>query len=174
MAEAVAIASLVGTGVSYMGGLQSAKAEGQAFEMRARMSEMEARDFETQAELEQASTQFESERLRRRLDAAQATQRATVAASGLEFAGSPVQFIADDIEQQELDSLMLRFGGMSRQLGRDRSAQMARLSAGTMRAEGRLARAQGSTRAFSSLLTGVAGAGSSYYGMGGTFGRDWF
>jgi hypothetical protein len=174
MAEAVALASLVGTGISYMGGLQSAKAEGQAYEMRARMSEMEAKDFETQAQLEQVGTQFESARLRRKLDAAQATQRATVAASGLEFAGSPVQFIASDIEEQEMDALMLRFGGMSRQLGRERSAQMSRLNAGTLRAEGHNARAQGRLRAFSSLLTGVAGAGAGYYAMGGQYGRETF
>jgi hypothetical protein len=154
--------------------MQSAKYEQQAYNNRAFMSEMEARDFEQQAKLEQASTQFEAERLRKRIDATRASQRASAAASGVSLSGSTQQFISSNAEEQELDALMLRFNGMSRQLGRERSAQMARGNATTLRAEGTVARSQGNSRAFSSLLTGAGKSASTYYSLGGKYGRNWF
>mgnify|MGYP007011824264 CR=1 FL=1 len=174
MAEVVAAVALVGSVTSAIGQSQSGRAEQQAYEMRARVAEMEAQDFESQAELEKISTDFESQRLRQKMAATQGAQRAAAAASGVGLSGSTQQVIARSAEEQELDALMLRFGGMSRQLGRERSAQLARLNASSLRAEGSVARAQAKSRAFSSLLTGTAGAIGGYYSMGGKIGRETF
>lgn len=174
MAEVVAAVALVGSVTSAIGQIQSGKAEQQAYEMRARVAEMDAADLDLQADVSKFTTEMESQRQRQRMAALQGAQRAAAAASGVGLSGSTQQVIARSAEEQELDALMLRYGGMVRQSALARSAEMSRLNATTLRAEGSVARAQAKSRAFGTLLTGTAGAIGGYYSMGGTMGRETF
>lgn len=170
MAAGIALASLAGSAISYMGQRRSAANEQRAYESRAFGSELEAADAETQALLEQGSLHFEEHRLRNKIDATRGAQNVAVAKSGIEMSGSAAQFIARSAEEQELDALMLRFGGMAKQMGQESNAARARMNAATLRAEGKVAKSSGRAAASGTLLTGMANSALAFNSLSGGFG----
>ena len=155
MAAPIALAQLATSLISYQGAKRSGSAEERAYQARAFASDMDAADLELQAELEKTSTNYESSRLRRKIDSTQASQRAAVAASGIELSGSALQVLAQSAEEQELDALILRFNGDARVLGRQRSAAMARFNSAALRTEGSVAKSTRKAAASGTLLTGL-------------------
>lgn len=156
MSAPVALAALAfaGSAITSRGQNKSAIAEQRAFESRAFNQELQAADLETEKLLQQAHTTIELDRLRGRINTTRGAQMAAVASSGIKYEGSARQVIERDAAEQEFDALMLQFSGYSKGLGLQRSANMERMNAETLRNEGRYVRAAGKSAAAGTLLTG--------------------
>jgi hypothetical protein len=143
-------ASLLGTGITAAGQLQSSKAEADALEANAAISQNEAEQV-SQATKEKT---LQISRERNRMLGA---QNAAYGASGLALVGSPLEVMAQTASEYERDILMTGYTG---EIGRTQKVNEAGIydwSAQQKRKTGRIA-------AGSTLLTGFGKMGYSKLG----------
>lgn len=169
---ALAALTFAGSAITARGQKQSGAAQQRAYEAEAFNQELQAADMETEKLLQKAQTGFELDRLRGKINKTRGSQMAAVASSGIEFSGSARQVIERDAADQEFDALMLQFGGYSKELGLERGANLERMNARTLRAEGRVAKSASGSKAASTLLMGGVSAASSAYQANLAGGKD--
>ena len=147
-----ALISIAGGGFSVAsGGLGALQALRQGRQAEG-LGEFNARNAERDAELAVQAAAFEEERSRERAASFLSSQRAAAGASGRTVSeGSSLLLQAETVEDAELDALAIRFSG-SVQEARERSRAAAE------RFQGRAARSNSRTRAFTSLLSGATRA----------------
>lgn len=166
MAQAViAVALVAAAGVSAYGAIAQGQAAEEAAEYNAKINEnaAQAASFQAQAEAEQ---------VRRRNVAILGRQKALLSKGGVTLSGSAEDLIYDSMVQGEFNRLSAEYGGNVQA-----SYYQSRARLGL--AEGRNARTAGYYGAASAVLSGGAGAASSYYssrngtvqGPGGSYAR---
>jgi len=130
------------------------------------MAEYNARVEERRAEQTKRVADLEEARQRNRVAKVLASQRAAIAASGLDLEGSPLLVMEETAAEGELDALLIRHSGSVQEA-------QALSQAAADRMAGRAAKARGATRAVSTLLTGV-GTLARHYGpsSANTYGGD--
>jgi len=96
------------------------------------LANLEARQYENQAVAERQSSAYEAARLYDKQRYAAAEDRARLAASGVAATGSPVEVMADNAAQGQLDLEAIRYGSTLKQ-------QALRTQAGVSRAQGQIA-----------------------------------
>lgn len=153
----LAIASLALTGVS---GVYQASAARAAGRYEQQVAERNATIAEQQAEQAKQIGNIEEERQLRRVRAALGTQRAALAANGLDVnSGSALDLQAETAGFGAADALNLRSNAL-------RQAWGFQVEATNMRNAGRAARAQGRNAAIGTLLTTGASMAGQAYGAG--------
>lgn len=141
-------ASIAGTAVSVM----SAMNQGAAMQKQA---EYNAQVAERQALAARQAASLEEERHRDKTRKLLSSQRAAIAASGLDLEGSPLAVMEETAAEAELDALLIRHSGNMSEL-------QAKSQAAADRLAGRTARIQGYYGAGASLLNGVSALGRTY------------
>ncbi len=100
MADPATIALVVGATASVAGGI-SAMQQGKA----------QAKALGQQAERQKEAGELEAARKRREARFLQGAQAARFAKAGVDITGTPLQVMEETAKQQELDAMLLRFGG---------------------------------------------------------------
>ena len=133
---AMAVISLIGTGLSALGQHQAGRAEQGAYEYNAQITERK--------------TTQEEYNSRTRLRKLMASQRALYAKAGVDItSGSPLMVLADTAAEGEKEALSIRYGGQE--------------TAAQQRYYGKQAKKAGTMKATSTFLTGLGQAGTQYY-----------
>lgn len=164
------VSTIAGTLISMQGQMAAGKAAQQA-------ANYEAAQMELKAQEEQAAAQQEAEQLRHKKNLALSTLTARGAASGFMANDPTALHISEDIERYgTLQEQTAQYGGASRRSGLEGQAAATRAS-------GQAARQGAQYRAMGTLFSGIStladrynparqmastGAGSLYYGTGGT------
>ena len=148
--SALAVAGLVGTGISAFGIFEEGRQEEKAQKFNAQVAEQ-------QATLTREASILEVFKARKRLKALTGTQIAKFAKAGVAFTGSPLDVIQDSIADVELDIAIDKFN-------REVSARGFESEAEQRRRAGRLARESGQIRAATTILTGALATGQKFIG----------
>lgn len=161
-----AVVGLVGTAASLYG--QYSQAQGaqatasynaaiarQQGAVAAAQGEFNAQTSEAEAAQARTTAAYEADRSRTKAGYALAADRAAIGASGLGFEGSPLEVLAFNAGQAELDAQAIRYGGEVR-------ASSLEGQAASQRYQGALGIIQGEQRAGVSLLTGQTAANQAY------------
>ncbi|MER9655684.1 hypothetical protein NKJ26_19535 [Mesorhizobium sp. M0152] len=139
----LALLGLAGTALSAGGAL----VEGQ---QQKQMAGYQARAYEQQAQADAQSAAFEQSRERHKQDLLLSQARAQAGALGLGVAGSPVEVLAANARQGQLDLKAIQYGSALRQNALDSQAAISRFS-------GKQAVAGSIFKAGSSLVSGLSG-----------------
>jgi len=155
--ETIALVGLAaGAAVSAMGSIQQGYATKQQADYNASVAEQNAAAIRQAAALDEDTSRKKSGRI-------QGAVRARAAASGVDLGGSPLDVLADNASEAELEALTIRYRG-DVEAGRQESE--ARLS----RARGKNAVTQGWIGAGAALLQGATSAYNIYKPGAGTGG----
>lgn len=143
------IATVIGTGVSAMGTIAAGKAAKQS-------ADYEAAQLEIKAKEEKAAGQRQAQEFARRKDHALSTLQARGASSGFTATDPTTLAIADEIARYgTMQEQMAEYGGTSRMVGTQAQAEGRRM-------EGRAASSGARSKAFGTILGGIADIGSKY------------
>lgn len=141
MSEAAAGASALAGIMGYKGNMAAAKSAKAVGEYNAALAENEA-------VILARAKRDEEEALRKQSDRLVGTQRAMVAASGVQMTGTPLQVLADTYFSTEMDAAMIRYAGDIEQVQKQSEAALARTEGGARAAALKY-------QAYGSLLTGA-------------------
>lgn len=154
-------AMAVGSAVSAVSQISSGYAQRDALDYNARVAEMHAAAAEQSAALEEETT-------RKRVSRVQGTVRARAAAAGLDIGeGSPLDVLAENAAEGELEALTARYSGAV-------EASRARSQANLSRYQGKQAVMGGWMGAGAQLLQSAGSAYKLYAGGTGSKGGDFF
>ena len=142
MSEAAAGASALAGIMGYKGNMAAAKSAKAVGEYNAALAENEA-------VILARAKRDEEEALRKQSDRLVGTQRAMVAASGVQMTGTPLQVLADTYFSTEMDAAMIRYAGDIEQVQKQSEAALARTEGGARAAALKY-------QAYGSLLTGAS------------------
>ena len=149
--------SAISLGSTIIGGVMSANAANQQGRVAQQVAKNNATIAEYQATDAVRRGSEEANAIRRRASQLEGTQRATMAARGLDLTGGTPQQLLDETNFfGEADQRTARYNGSVEAWGK-------RAQASNMRAEGAAAASAGRTQAFSTLL-----------GTGGTVADKWY
>lgn len=101
---AMAAVTIASSAASAMGSMQQAQ-------QQAALSRYNAQSMRNAAESARLRAKASSDRRERELKKAAARNIANFGASGIDMAGSPVEFLADQAAEAELDTLLIEYGG---------------------------------------------------------------
>lgn len=132
---------------------QIARQQGQVAQQQA---EFNAKTSEAEAAQSRTTAAYEEERSRTRSRFALAADRAAIGASGMAFEGTPLEVLAFNASQAELDAQAIRYNGEVR-------ATALEGQAASQRYQGALGVVQGEQRAGVALLTGQTAANAAYW-----------
>jgi len=141
MSEVAAGASALAGIMGYKGNMAAAKSAKAVGEYNAALAENEAIILAR-------AKRDEEEALRKQSDRLVGTQRAMVAASGVQMTGTPLQVLADTYFSTEMDAAMIRYAGDIEQVQKQSEAALARTEGGARAAALKY-------QAYGSLLTGA-------------------
>ena len=141
MSEVAAGASALAGIMGYKGNMAAAKSAKAVGEYNAALAENEA-------VILARAKRDEEEALRKQSDRLVGTQRAMVAASGVQMTGTPLQVLADTYFSTEMDAAMIRYAGDIEQVQKQSEAALARTEGGARAAALKY-------QAYGSLLTGA-------------------
>lgn len=141
MSQAAAGASALAGIMGYKGNMAAAKSAKAVGEYNAALAENEA-------VILARAKRDEEEALRKQSDRLVGTQRAMVAASGVQMTGTPLQVLADTYFSTEMDAAMIRYAGDIEQVQKQSEAALARTEGGARAAALKY-------QAYGSLLTGA-------------------
>lgn len=141
-------ASIAGTALSAASAVKQGNAQKSMMDYNARVAERQGQMARQAADLEEA-------RQRNRTDKLLSSQRAAVAASGLDLEGSPLLVMEESAAQSELDALLIRHSGSVAEAQANSQAAADRMS-------GRAAKMQGYYSAGASLLSGASSVVRAY------------
>lgn len=145
---------------------------------QAQMAERAAADADFDVQAERDATAFDVARQEEQATAFKASQRVSIAGSGLEATGSPLLVMGETAKQLELDELAIKHAGEMRVRDIEDEARMLRFQAKQLREgvpltldlgryQARAARQAGSLGATKSIISGGAQAATGYlYGYG--------
>lgn len=136
-------------GVSAIGAIQQGQQQKQISEYNARVAEQNAAAAKAQAALDE-------ENIRVRTRAIQGTVRARAGAAGVDLGGSPLDLLASNASEAELEALAARYAG-------ETAASRYTSQAALERAMGKTAETRGYFGAAANLLSA---AGSAYKAYG--------
>ena len=161
MADPVSALALIGGGSAIAGGGLSAIGQLQAADAQGKAAAVEADAMQEQGRLTQFSAYEDAKQLRFQGNKLLAEQTNLTAASGLVAnTGSALDVARESARQIELDAIKTEFSGMQGKYVADRQADLTRYGA-------KLARREATLGAIGSILTGVAsGANSLISGFG--------
>jgi hypothetical protein len=141
VATAAAVLAIVGGVVQGVGQKQQAEAQAEAVEKEGRQQLRDA--------------YAEERAIRRRRALVQGEARSAIGRSGVQIEGSPLDFLAQNAAEIEVEALSVRTYGINAQ-------RQARAVASGLRNEGR-------TALYAGILGGVSSGLSAYASAGGTF-----
>jgi len=151
MSQFAAIMSLVGMATSFMGKQQEGQAQATAYNMNASIARQ-------QAQMAAEKGKLESYRQRKKNEAFSARQRALFSKANVQFVGSPLEVLASDAADMELDARILEYNSDI-----ERSAFMSEAEYNEYLA--RESRRSSNISSWGSLLTSMGS-----YGLSGGFG----
>lgn len=151
MSQFAAIMSLVGMATSFIGKQQEGKAQAAAYNMNASIARQ-------QASMAAEKGKLEAYRQRKKNEAFSARQRALFSKANVQFVGSPLEVLASDAADMELDAIILEYNAEI-----ERSAFMSEAEYNEFLA--RESRRSSQVSAWGSLLTSMGS-----YGLSGGFG----
>lgn len=157
LGAAATAASIAGFGLSAISAVGQGRQQKAVMDYNAKVEDRRAQQTKQLADLEEA-------RQRNRVAKVLASQRAAVAASGLDLEGSPLLVMEETAAEGELDALLIRHSGSVQ-------AAQAQSQAAADRMAGRAAQARGYASGAATLLTG-AGTLARRYGPADTYGGD--
>lgn len=145
MQAAMAAAAVVGA----VGAVQSGQAQAKAAEYNAQVAE-------NNAQAQQQAAAYEESRLRERQRRELGYARAAAGGTGVSMEGSPLDLMAQNAQNAEMDALAVRYQGL---LG----ANASRSQAAGDRLQGEIAQQSGYMKAGTSLLTAATSIGGSMF-----------
>jgi hypothetical protein len=155
----------------------NARLQQREYQQQAFGAENQALAFEQQAEQEREATAFDVAQRQEAAALAQAQDEATIAGSGVALSGSPLIAYLHNVRARELDTRLLAYEGMQREMGLESQAAQARFQAGELRQAGVLALQGGRATAQQTRTSGNWQAGATLVGglaqgaqMGVTYG----
>jgi len=147
----------IGLASTVLGGVMSANAASQQGRVAQQVANNNATIAEYQATDAKRRSDEEAMAVRRKASSLAGTQRAVMAARGLDLTGgTPAQLLGETDFFGEQDQQTARYNGAVEAWGK-------RAQAGNMRAEGAAAASAGRTQAFSTLLTTAGSVGDKWY-----------
>ena len=138
----------VAAGASALAGIMGYKGNMAAAKSAKAVGEYNAALAENEAVILARAKRDEEEALRKQSDRLVGTQRAMVAASGVQMTGTPLQVLADTYFSTEMDAAMIRYAGDIEQVQKQSEAALARTEGGARAAALKY-------QAYGSLLTGA-------------------
>jgi hypothetical protein len=154
----------ISLGATVLGGISSSNAARQQGAIAQQVANNNATIAEYQATDAQRRAGEEALAVRRKASQLSGTQRATMAARGLDLTGgTPAQLLGETDFFGEQDQKTAKYNGDVEAWGR-------RAQAGNMRAEGAAAASAGRTNAFNTLLSTGGSVADKWYRYGGSSG----
>lgn len=164
MCEPITLMQGLSLGASVLGGVMSANGASQQGAIAQQVANNNATIAEYQATDAQRRAGEEALAVRRKASQLSGTQRATMAARGLDLTGgTPAQLLGETDFFGEQDQKTAKYNGDVEAWGR-------RAQASNMRAEGAAAASAGRTNAFSTLLATGGSVADKWYRYGGSSG----
>lgn len=162
MAVVSTVASVAG---SVMSGMQAQSAAKAQAAMAQQAADVNAQNSERLAERARQEAQANEDRQREKTRQMLATQRAAVGSSGVQLEGSPLEVLAYNAGQQELDALSIRYEGQKQAEDLRWQAQVQRyggqVQAASYEIQGQKAASTAYTQAGTSLMSGASTWGPS-------------
>ena len=150
------VLTVASTAVTAYGQYQQGQAAQDAAEYNAAVMRNNAIMEDRRAQQERVAGEAEANQRRRQLNYLIGQQRANIGASGVEASGSPLEVIADTVEQGTLDIQTIRYNAELRAQDRRFQAQNYRAQSELSLMEGRAAARAGAISAFGTVLGGAS------------------
>lgn len=146
LSQFATIAGIASTAIGAVGAISGAQAQAASASYNARLSDRDAYIADQNRKLAIETARIDAEDKRRDNRRVQASIRASYGASGVSFAGSPLDVLEDSAIENELDAQRIEFEGRSRARdaalqgqGASESAALSRNTASSARSGGALA-----------------------------------